>query len=245
LKPVDLEIREARGQLVLHARDSTVLSVPIQTFEADPGLWLTRFSAQSDMYEGLRSLVFVSLLLAFPLLLFMALYGFLKMLLGFLFKPVAAVWLTAGTGLGLGLLFLMPIMSINKESLPDPVAGLNSVKNTDRLSALRVCERQKRDIAALPQYKELLRSPEVPERYWLARALANSPGPSSFEDLLGLLKDPEPIVRCQALYALGQKAEAQAIEPVLAHITSSDHWYVQWYAYGALRTLGWRQKPLP
>jgi hypothetical protein len=177
----------------------------------------------------------------------MVLYGFLKMMIGFFFKPIMATWMAAGLCLGIGILLLVPILSFNQKNhgRMNMAELLASPKRADRLVALRVCEQQKLEITGFPQYEELLHSADAAERYWLARTLAFSRRPSSYDHLLELLRDPEPIVRCQALYALGQRAEARAIEPIRAHITSSDHWYVQWYGYGALRKLAWHQKPLP
>jgi hypothetical protein len=242
--PADLSIREDRSQLVLSAHGSTVLTVPVQAFEADPGTWLVRFSIQSDPYGGLRSLISASLILAFPILIFMIGYGFLKMIIGFFIKPIIATWTVSGLCLVLGILLLIPITSINNQNRMNPAEGLSSPKRVDHLVALRNFEQQKMEITAFPQYKELLHSTDMSERYWLARTLAYSHRPESYDHLLELLSDSEPIVRCQALYALGQRVEARAIEPILAHIISSDHWYVQWYGYGALRTLGWHQEPL-
>ena len=242
----DLSIQEVRDQLVLKTNDSAVLTLPIKAFEADPSPWLIRFSVQSDSYEGLRSLIFVSLILAFPILLYMVLYGFLKMLIGFFFKPIMATWMAAGLCLGIGIILLVPIQSFNQKNQGrmNTAELLASPKRASRLLALRVCEQQKLEITGFPQYEGLLHSADAAERYWLARTLAYSRRPASYDHLLELLSDPEPIVRCQALYALGQRAGPRAVEPILAQITSSDHWYVQWYGYGALRKLAWYQKPL-
>jgi HEAT repeat protein len=44
-----------------------------------------------------------------------------------------------------------------------------------------------------------------------------------------------------AFYALGQRGDRQAIQEILTRIETSKHWYNQWYAYRALRCLGWKQ----
>jgi HEAT repeat protein len=36
----------------------------------------------------------------------------------------------------------------------------------------------------------------------------------------------------------------QAIDQVMRIMETSDDWYSQWYAYRALRSLGWKQKKL-
>jgi hypothetical protein len=242
----DLSIQEVQDQLVLKTNGSAILTVPIKAFEADPSSWLIRFSVQSDSYEGLRSLIFASLVLAFPILLYMVLYGFLKMMIGFFFKPIMATWMVAGICIALGILLLLPIWSFNNQNQDRMNLAdlLKSDKRADHLLALRFMEQQKLEITGFPHYEGLLRSADVSERYWLARALAYSRRSASYDYLLELLSDPEPIVRCQALYALGQRAEVRAVEPILAQITSSDQWYVQWYGYGALRKLAWHQKSL-
>ena len=80
-------------------------------------------------------------------------------------------------------------------------------------------------------------------RYWLARSLAGAGGPLAGPTLLDLMEDPQPIVVCQAIYSLGRRRDARAVPAILDKINRSDHWYVQWYGYNALKGLGWRQKP--
>jgi hypothetical protein len=246
-QPVDLNIQEEQSQLVLNMHGSLVLTVPVQVFEKDTGAWLIRFSAQSDRYEGLRSLIVTSLVLAFPILLFMIVFGMLHIVVGFFLKPVAAAWTTAGLCLGIGVLLLVPVQSINikKQDQTNLAERLRSSKRADHLVALRYVEQHKLALSAFPEYERFLASRDIAERYWSARALSYDRGPAIQGHLLALLSDPEPIVRCQALYALGLRGEVQAIAPIYALITSTGHWYVQWYGYGALRKLGWHQKPLP
>jgi HEAT repeat protein len=87
----------------------------------------------------------------------------------------------------------------------------------------------------------MLKSPHIPVRYWLARALAVSRKPETYDDLLSFLDDPHPNVVSMAFYALGKRGDRSAIGLILHRIETSRHWYVQWYAYKALRRLGWKQ----
>ncbi|OQY44131.1 MAG: hypothetical protein B6240_11080 [Desulfobacteraceae bacterium 4572_87] len=90
--------------------------------------------------------------------------------------------------------------------------------------------------------RTLLASPHTQERYWAAKTLGVSQSHEIYEDLLELLKDPSPIVVSAALFSLGQRGERKAISRILQHLKISEHYYVQWYAYKALKNLGWNQK---
>jgi HEAT repeat protein len=59
--------------------------------------------------------------------------------------------------------------------------------------------------------------------------------------LLTLLDDPHPNIVSMAFYSLGQRGNRQAVPKIMKKIETSDHWYNQWYAYRALKSLGWRQ----
>ena len=86
-----------------------------------------------------------------------------------------------------------------------------------------------------------MQNPAIAVRYWLARGLSFSTDPQDEIILMALMQDPHPNVACQAIYSLGKRKFKKAIPAMLEIITSSDHWYVQLYAYGALRKLGWTQ----
>jgi HEAT repeat protein len=60
---------------------------------------------------------------------------------------------------------------------------------------------------------------------------------------MGLTEDDHPNVRCQAYYALGRRGDRRAVPVIIAQLKASRHWYVQWYGYRSLKTLGWRQTP--
>ena len=84
-------------------------------------------------------------------------------------------------------------------------------------------------------------SPHVSERYWVARALGVSRKPETYRDLVTLLDDHHPNVVSMAFYALGQRGDRRAVREILSRMKISTDWYNQWYAYKALRALGWKQ----
>jgi hypothetical protein len=90
--------------------------------------------------------------------------------------------------------------------------------------------------------RAIFTSPHTRERYWAAKTPGVSQSHKTYEDLLELLKDPSPIVVSAALFSLGQRGERKAISRILQQMKDSEHYYVQWYAYKALKTLGWKQK---
>jgi HEAT repeat protein len=84
-------------------------------------------------------------------------------------------------------------------------------------------------------------SPHIPERYWLVKALGVSRQPETYKDLMRFVDDPHPNVVRMAFDSLGQRGDTSAINVIMKRIETSDHWYEQWYAYKALRKLGWKQ----
>ena len=65
--------------------------------------------------------------------------------------------------------------------------------------------------------------------------------PETYKDLLVFLDDSYPNVVCMAFHSLGQRGKKRIVREIVKRIERSDHWYEQWYAYRALRTLGWTQ----
>ena len=92
-----------------------------------------------------------------------------------------------------------------------------------------------------PSYAQLLDSPHIAVRYRLARALGVSRSPRTYAPLLSLLEDDSFTVVYQTYWGLGRRGRRDAIPRIKAGIAESDHWYVQTYAYNALRRLGWKQ----
>jgi HEAT repeat protein len=137
----------------------------------------------------------------------------------------------------------MPLWNskIKTEQLNDLNAALISNRFQVRVAALKKIYNQKFEIANSYNFKECIKSRHISERYWLARALSVSKDSRTYKDLFILLNDSQPIVQCQALYALGNRNRSSAITPIYHLLKTSDHWYIQWYGYKALRRLGWVQ----
>ena len=75
----------------------------------------------------------------------------------------------------------------------------------------------------------------------LAKALGVSRTPDTRESLHRLLDDPHFNVVCMAMDSLGRRGNRADIPLIVSKIEASHNWYEQWYAYRALRRLGWRQ----
>ena len=246
LETVDLILKVSNGGVALSSpAGGALLQTATGEFKHDPYHWLQRFSRIHDRNAGFRRLTFIGLLLGFPILLYLVVYGAVRRGAALFLSASAATWAASFFCLLAGLLLFLPILGARPADLSPAELDKALAAETwgPRVAALRQIESAKIDIARYPQYRRLLSSPHVVERYWLARALGYSRDGESFKELLALIRDPHPNVACQAYYALGRRGRVEAIQPIRERMLQSDHWYTQWYAYRALRRLGWHQTP--
>ena len=210
----------------------------------NPGPVLNSFSKNSDRYLFFRQVTFLSLLLAFPMVLYIFINALFFRLAVFFFKTTTATVLAGLLCLLAGALMVLPVRSgMENKVTPERIPTLlQSEKWQDNVDALKTLVRQKNSWPMGVDASGLESNPHIPVRYWLARSLAHSSGSRTYAVLLKLMDDSQPIVACQALYSLGKRREVQSIRIIRDKINQSDHWYVQWYGYNALRNLGWRQK---
>ena len=187
----------------------------------------------------------VGLFLGFPVLLFVSVYGMLHLAANLVMGPVRSALTVSGICLVIGILLLLPMFNAHPlDVTPQNIdAALAADTWPPRVAALRYIAKHRLDIADHPGYRSLLVSPLLVERYWLARAMAGSRVEETYAQLLPMIRAPHPNVVCQAFYALGVMGRRSAIGPIKQRLVELDHWYAQWYAYGALRKLGWRQSP--
>lgn len=243
-KSVDLTLEEFPGQeLRLEDRYGTTSKTTLAEILTSPKTILSQFSKSSDCNQGLRRLILIGLLFGLPLFIYGALfcagYSSFKWWLQSGFATVCATALCLIAGLALWWLLWIP------GSLPDQTDELLDVlengHRNEQLAALDTLSRQRVDMTKMSVYLDLIQSPDIAVRYKMARSLGFHQHRQSREGVEHLLKDSNPNVRCMALQSLGRLGHSDDIQLILKTIRESNHWYVQYYAYKALRRLGWVQ----
>lgn len=242
---VDLTVTKDGKQLWFSHRGKRILQCGTGDFSRNPSAWLKQFSLKTDAHFRFRQMIYLGLVAGLPFFVYLFLCALLQIFLG------KMGWSENRTKMAVpGLvLFVAMVMSgiLSYEStIPphvsqNPVQSLASPHVRERIAALKVICRKKINIVDFQTYGTLLESSHVGERYWAARALAYSRGEGVKKCLLSLLEDFHPNVVCQALYALGKRRDKQDLLEIIHRITTSDHWYIQWYAYRAVKQLGWKQ----
>ncbi|TFG37984.1 MAG: HEAT repeat domain-containing protein [Syntrophobacterales bacterium] len=241
---VDLIIRKEGKNLFLEREGKVIMETTPADFSSRMPTLLKEFSSRSDKHHYFRKFTFFSILVGFPITLYILIYS--------LFRAVFSLFLSTGrasVGASLicfaaGIALLLPFQigrgtTIDVENL---AGAMGSDKWQVRVSALKVIREKEIEIGDFPAYKGAIESPSIPERYWLATVLKESRDPETYRDLLIMLDDPHPNVRCKVLEALGKRGRKDVVGTIIESIKTSDHWYFQWYAYRALRSLGWKQQ---
>jgi len=244
--PIDLEIAASADLLSFRYRGKTILHTSYKEFFSEQKKMLTFFSAETDRHGPFRQATILCLLLGFPITLYVMVFASIHFVFGFLIGPKRYSLITGALCFLIGLALLAPLR-IGRAKTTDAMnvsKALASEYWQQRILALRSVVDKGIEIGDLPVYHKMMTSPHVPERYWLAKALGESREPGTYEDLVTLLDDPHPNVVSMAFCGLGQRGEKKAVRNILERIETSDHWYNQWYAYNALRDLGWEQRPV-
>ena len=244
---VDLKIIQKEDNLVFRPGEQMIFQIPLNQFLSDSQKMLQQFSQRTDRNATFRQFTFLSLLIGFPVLIYMVLHAVLYYLF-FLFLDRKATALAASIMCLLSGIIVLVYFQLNRSaniSIKDISQALESENWQTRVAALKTIQQEKLEMADFRAYPQLLKSRIPQERYWLARTLALSRQPGTFDDLLTFLNDKNTNVRCMAFYSLGLRRNPSAIKPILARIKISDNWYSQTYAYNALRSLGWKQTKSP
>ncbi len=243
---VDLTISKEGNILNFDNKGKTILQTSLKDFSMKPGSVLKEFSLKCDRYQFFRNFTFFSILVGFPLILYFIVYTLIYFILNLFIDTNISYVISSIICFMIGIILLIPVHYGNKEKLDakNLTVTMESDSWQKNVEALKFIRQKKIEIDYYQTYQKLLKSPHIPVRYWLARALGVSKQHKTYKDILILLDDPHPNVVCQAFYALGKRGDAKGIKKIINRIATSDHWYEQWYAYKALRTLGWKQKRL-
>jgi len=241
--PVDLEIVQADSMLSFKHKGNEVFQATSKEFLAMPGKVLWDFSEKVDKYPIFRQVTIFSITIGFPLTLYVILFAILRLALQFFVRPTAASVIASTICLLIGLASFAPFRfgRVPIDDAMDLSEALESESWQQRVAALRKVQNKGEEIGDFQAYRRLLVGPYTPERYWLAKALGASRDPKTHQDLLFLLDDPHPNVVTMAFLALGRRGSIRDVEEILKRIKTSGHWYKQWYAYRALKRLGWKQ----
>jgi Ca2+/Na+ antiporter len=239
----DLKVTEEETSLVFENKGKAILRTDLKSFLSNPGRVLREFSSKTDSYSFFRQFTFFSLLIGFPVILYILLYHLFRSLFGLILHSktasVTASVLCFITGSSLLVIFSLsegsPVVKRNLEN------ALHSAHLEDRIAALKIIEQKGLEIADYQNYRHLMNSPHVSERYWLVNALMVSRHYETLKDLMAFLDDPHSNVVSRAFYALGQRGEKGVIHEMLQRMEASTDWRNQRYAYIALRALGWKQ----
>jgi len=249
--PADLMVTQEDNHLIFKTRSRIVHTTTVSDFLKAPSRHLDTVSKNSDRKHFFRKMTFISLIIISPLLCYILLHAIFTMLLFFIPSAsvrsacAALVCLVAG-----GMAALPVYHDMAGDITPFGMKRyLDSNRWQDRVSALKYLANEdvSEEIAeniAMDETGNLFRlttSPWIAERYWLAKAAGNSPLLTSKHIALRLLEDDQPNVACMALYSLGKQGDTTVIPLIIDHIKESTHWYVQWYAYKAIKRLGWKQ----
>ena len=243
----DLKINLKDKNLVFSDNDRIIFKVNARQFFAKPQKAFQKYSESKDRHGAFRQFTYLSLVVGFPILIYIFLHFLIYYLAALFFDQKNAAIIASLICLMIGIIALVYFQS-NRSShiqIKNINEALNSKNLSVRIAALKLAQQKQLDIADYPSYPELLQSPHPRERYWLAVAMAVSRSQKTFRDLLDVLDDKNTNVRCMAFQSLGIRNNRQAIRPILEKIRTSSDWYDQLYAYGALRSLGWKQKKLP
>ncbi len=242
---IDLEITKENGRLILREKEETILAVPAVGFTDNPEKMLTEFSEKTDNWRFFRRLTLLSLIAASPFLIVLLAQTMIFALLFFLPSIGARMLLSTliCAGMGIALSFPAGARLDHDMTTAEIEKHLFSSKRSSRIEAMRAFSERNVDIDEYPAVAASAHQRTVPERYWLAKALANSRSDRADALLRDFLNDPHPNVVCMALFSLGNRPQKRTsvIEEMIHLIKTSDHWYIQWYAYQSLRNLGWIQ----
>ena len=241
--PVDLVVEQKNTRLMFYDQRHPLLDTTTKTFFDNPKEVLRTVSKNADRHRFFRRLTLISLLTGLPVFIYILIYGITRYFLSFSLNDTSASIAASVFCLVLGLAVLVPFHFMRPGHYTKADIGKLMAADSwrERVIGLKIAYQEKVDIAQFPVYKTRMKSPYIPERYWLARVIAESRDPSSYEDLKQMMDDPQINVACKVVYALGRRGDRSVIPVIRAKLTASRHWYLQNYAYAALKELGWKQ----
>jgi Ca2+/Na+ antiporter len=242
----DLKVVSTGDDFIFKNHDRPILQISAKEFFNDPHSVIIEFEQKSDTWAFFRKITMFSLLSGFPLAVYVIIHGIISILFGFFLNIKTSSLIASILCFVLCLIFIFSFQLNRTRNISEINIAqvLQSGRWQDRVAALKFIDQNGFEIKQFHTYPELLNSDSIAERYWFVRTLANSRKPETYRDLLGFVNDTHPNVASMALYGLGKRGNKEAIGRIMQIIETTDDWYLQWYAYKAMRALGWRQTKL-
>lgn len=239
----ELEIDRQGDELVFLNNGKEVLRTSQSAFLSDPNTFLNAFSGQTDRYDFFRGFTFLSILIGFPLALYLLTLGLLERILFFIKNPATALTIASIICLLTGIALFIPMHGVRTGNLmeSDIAGSLQSDCWQDKVTALREIYEKNLEITDYPDYADMKASTYIPVRYWLIKAFGISKSQKTYNDLFPFLDDPYPNIASLALEAIGERGDKKDIEIIIQRMKDNPHLYVQFNTYRAMRDLGWKQ----
>ena len=169
---VDLKIAQEGNILTLENKGRKILRATLGDFFSAPGTLLKEFSSKSDRHAFFRKFTFFSLLIGFPISLYIILYA--------LFRLVAYLFLDLRTSsivssflcflIGITLLVHFHHSRVRQIEVKDLAGALESERWQKSITALKIIQEKGMEVGDFQVYQGMLTSPHIPERCWLVRA---------------------------------------------------------------------------
>ena len=241
--PVDLEIVQEDNQLLLKHGGRIIIKTTAADLLNKSRQILSEFSLATDRFAVFRQLTFFALVFGYPLTLYILFHALFWLIIGSFADRQKAAGIASLICL-FASLFIFMVFSISRSPTIDKnnvADALNSDSWQARVGALRFIASQELEIWHFSGYPKSIASPHVPERYWTAKAMAQSEDDATYDALILFLNDPNVNVESMAFLALARRGDKRALPKILGALKASKRWYSQIYAYNALRNLGWKQ----
>jgi len=244
----DIKVRISGADVFLQHRGKTVVTTTVKSFISRPWKDLERFSKETDRYYNYRRLTSFALKSGFPLYMYILMHFllclFIRLLLSaFVIKDksalIASVCCFVIGCMAFMLMYNGSQFEITRKTL---ASSLKSQNVRERIAGLKFAASEELDMSKYSEYDTRFIDNYIPEKYWYARAAGTSTDIATVRTLIKLLDDQHPNVACQALYGLGLKNNKSVVNLIIEKINKSENWYVQWYAYRALKRLKWTQR---
>jgi len=245
-----VELKIAPPHILFQIKERTFVKADIMDFLRETKTFFTQFSEQTDVNNFFRMCILLSLVVCAPILLYILIMQGLFSLFSFMRMPdFVCQWLVVGIMFVLiGLIILqMPENFDKNASQKDWQHALKSAYHQKDWRQAVVLFKSNQFTQTRGDHQLALKWLDQTNhpvlKYWLIRFLSDSKISTDNTIFFNHLSDPDVNVVCQALYALGRQRDRNLISPIKRFVKDCHHWYVQMYAYRALKRLGWRNYP--